>query len=177
LARIELDDDEKPKIDAEIADLTEDEAQSEQERLKRKWASVEALVGTEKRIALVAEDLVNHFEARTAALDGKGMIVCMSRRICIALYAAIARLRPAWHSDEDEAGAIKVVMTGAASDLLDWQTHIGKRPKARRESLAKRIKDPKDALKLVIVRDMWLTGFDARACTPCTWISRCGAMG
>ena len=163
LARIELDEDERPKIDAEIADLTEDEAQSEQERLKRKWASVEALVGSEKRIALVAEDLIKHFEARTVALDGKGMIVCMSRRICVALYAAIVKLRPAWHSDEDEAGAIKVVMTGVASDPLDWQTHIGKRPKARRELLAKRIKNPKDALKLVIVRDMWLTGFDA----PC----------
>ena len=163
LARIELDEDEKPKIDAEIAELTEDEAQSEQERLKRKWASVEALVGSEKRIALVAEDLIKHFEARTAALDGKGMIVCMSRRICVALYDAIVKLRPAWHGDEDEAGAIKVVMTGAASDPLDWQTHIGKGPKARRELLAKRIKNPKDALKLVIVRDMWLTGFDA----PC----------
>ena len=133
LARIELDEDEKPKIDAEIAELTEDEAQTEQERLKRKWASVEALVGADKRFALVAEDMVGHFEARTAALDGKGMIVCMSRRICVALYNAIIKLRPAWHSDDDDAGAIKVVMTGAASDPLDWQAHIGKRPKARRE--------------------------------------------
>src|ERR1019366_5042823 len=163
LARIELDEDEKPKIDAEIADLTEDEAQTEQERLKRKWASVEALVGAEKRIALVAEDLVRHFEARTAALDGKGMIVCMSRRICVALYKAIVKLRPEWHSDDDDAGAIKIVMTGAASDPESWQPHIGKRPKARRELIAKRAKDPKDSLKLVIVRDMWLTGFDA----PC----------
>ena len=163
LARIELDEDEKPKIDSEIADLTEDEAQTEQERLKRKWASVEALVGTEKRLALVAEDLVKHFEDRTAALDGKAMIVCMSRRICVALYEAIVKLRPAWHSDDDEAGAIKVVMTGAASDPPEWQAHIGKRPKPRRELLAKRAKDPKDTLRLVIVRDMWLTGFDA----PC----------
>jgi type I restriction enzyme R subunit len=163
LARIELDEDEKPKIDAEIAELTEDEAESEQERLKRRWASVEALVGSEKRLALVAEDLVRHFEDRIAALDGKAMIVCMSRRICVALYDAIIKLRPDWHSDEDEAGAIKVVMTGAASDPPAWQPHIGKRPKARRELLAKRAKDPKDSLKLVIVRDMWLTGFDA----PC----------
>jgi type I restriction enzyme R subunit len=163
LARIELDEDEKPKIDAEIADLTEDEADSEQERLKRKWSSVEALVGSEKRLALVAEDLVKHFEARAVALDGKGMIVCMSRRICVALYDAIVKLRPAWHSDDDEGGAIKVVMTGAAPDPLAWQAHIGKRPKARREMLAKRAKNPKDPLKLVIVRDMWLTGFDA----PC----------
>jgi type I restriction enzyme, R subunit len=163
LARIELDEDEKPKIDAEIAEITEDEAASEQERLKRKWASVEALVGSDKRLALVADDLVKHFEARLAALDGKAMIVCMSRRICIALYDAIVKLRPQWHSDDEETGAIKVVMTGAASDPPAWQPHIGKRPKARRELMAKRAKDPKDPLKIVIVRDMWLTGFDA----PC----------
>lgn len=163
VARIEIDEDEKPKIDAEIAEITEDEAQSEQERLKRKWSGVEALVGAEKRIAMIAEDLIRHFEARTVALEGKGMIVCMSRRICIALYNAIIKLRPEWHSGDDEAGAIKVVMTGAASDPPEWQPHIGKRPKARRELMAKRAKDPSDALKLVIVRDMWLTGFDA----PC----------
>ncbi|MGH6681517.1 MAG: type I restriction enzyme endonuclease domain-containing protein, partial [Bradyrhizobium sp.] len=163
LARIELDESEKPKIDAEIAEVTEDQAASEQERLKRKWASVEALVGADKRLALVAEDLVRHFEARTAALEGKGMIVCMSRRICVALYKAIVKLRPEWHSDEEDAGAIKVVMTGAASDPPEWQAHIGKRAKARRELLAKRAKKPDDPLRLVIVRDMWLTGFDA----PC----------
>jgi type I restriction enzyme R subunit len=163
LARIELDEDEKPKIDAEITDLTEDEAQIEQERLKRKWASVEALVGSERRLALVASDLVKHFEDRVAALDGKGMIVCMSRRICVDLYDAIVKVRPDWHNDDDEAGVIKIVMTGAASDPPAWQAHIGKRPKARLELLAKRIKDPKDQLRLVIVRDMWLTGFDA----PC----------
>ncbi len=161
LARIELDEDEKPKLDAEIEDLTEDEAETEQERLKRKWASVEALVGAEKRLALVADDLVRHFEARVAALDGKAMIVCMSRRICVALYDAIIRLRPDWHSDDDDAGMVKVVMTGAASDPPSWQLHIGKRPKARREALAKRAKKASDPLKLVIVRDMWLTGFDA----------------
>ena len=163
LARIELKEDEKPKIDAEIADLTEEEAETEQERIKRKWSGVEALVGSDKRVALVAEDLVNHFEARTAALEGKGMIVCMSRRICVALYNAIVELRPEWHSDDDENGAIKIVMTGAASDPIEWQTHIGKRPKPRRDLLAKRAKDPHDPLKIVIVCDMWLTGFDA----PC----------
>jgi type I restriction enzyme, R subunit len=163
LARIELDEDEKPKIDAEIAELTEDEAQTEQDRLKRKWASVEALVGSDKRLTLVAEDLIKHFEDRVVALDGKAMIVCMSRRICVALYDAIVKLRPQWHSDDDEAGTIKVVMTGAASDPSAWQAHIGKRPKARRELQAKRAKNPNDALKIVIVRDMWLTGFDA----PC----------
>jgi type I restriction enzyme, R subunit len=163
LARIELDEDERPKIDAEIDDLTEDEAQTEQERLKRKWASVEALVGAEKRLALVADDLVKHFEARLIGLDGKGMIVCMSRRICVDLYDAIVKLRPQWHSGDDDGGVIKVVMTGAASDPLAWQAHMGKRPKARRELLAKRAKDSNDPLRLVIVRDMWLTGFDA----PC----------
>ncbi len=163
VARIHIDEGEKPKIDAEIAEITEDEAQTEQERLKRKWASVEALVGADKRLAMIAEDLVRHFEARKAALDGKAMIVCMSRRICVALYNAIIKLRPEWHSDDDEAGTIKIVMTGAASDPPDWQAHIGKRPKARRELMAKRAKDANDPLRLVIVRDMWLTGFDA----PC----------
>lgn len=161
LARIELDEDEKPKIDAEVAELTEDDALDEQEKLKRKWSNVEALVGAEKRLALIAEDLVRHFEDRVAALDGKAMIVCMSRRICVALYDEIIRLRPQWHSDDDETGALKIVMTGAASDPTAWQKHLG--GKARRDLLAKRAKDAKDALKLVIVCDMWLTGFDA----PC----------
>jgi type I restriction enzyme R subunit len=161
LARIELPEDEKPKIDAEIAELTEDVPEAEEERLGRKFGSVEAVVGSDKRLALVAADLIRHAEARFAALDGKAMIVCMSRRICVALYEAIAELRPDWHSDDDEKGMIKIVMTGAASDPASWQTHIGKRPKARRELLAKRIKDAADRLKLVIVRDMWLTGFDA----------------
>jgi type I restriction enzyme, R subunit len=161
LARIELDEDEKPKIDAEIEELTEDAVDTEQERLKRKWASVEALVGSDKRLKMVAADLVEHFENRLAALDGKAMIVCLSRRIAVALYKVITELRPQWHSDDDEAGAIKVVMTGAASDPPDWQFHIGKRPKGRRELLAKRAKNAVDPLKLVIVCDMWLTGFDA----------------
>ena len=159
VARIELDEDEKPQLDDEVAELTEDEAEGEQERLKRKWANVAAVVGAEKRLALVAKDLVEHFENRVVGMDGKAMIVCMSRRICVALYDEIITLRPEWHSDNDESGVIKIVMTGAASDPIDWQQHIG--GKARRELLAKRIKDPDDPLKLVIVRDMWLTGFDA----------------
>ena len=158
LARIDLDEDEKPALDDEVAELTEDEAEGEQERLKRRWANVEAVVGAEKRLRLIARDLVEHFESRVVGMDGKAMIVCMSRRICVALYREIVKLRPDWHSDDDESGVIKVVMTGAASDPKDWQRHIG--GKARRELLAKRIKDPDDALKLVIVRDMWLTGFD-----------------
>jgi type I restriction enzyme R subunit len=159
LARIELPEDEKPKIDAEIDELTEDEATTEQERIKRKWATVEALVGSKKRVAMVAADLVRHFEDRVAAMEGKAMLVCMSRRICVALYDQIVALRPEWHSDDDAAGTIKVVMTGSAADPQGWQPHIGN--KARRDLLAKRAKDPKDGLKLVIVRDMWLTGFDA----------------
>ena len=159
LARIELPDEEKPKVDAEIEDLTEDEAVSEQERLKRKWSTVEALVGSEKRLGMVAEDLVAHFEARVEAMDGKAMVVCMSRRICVDLYKQIVALRPDWHSDDDGARLVKIVMTGSASDPEAWQPHIG--GKARRDLLAKRAKDPKDPLKLVIVRDMWLTGFDS----------------
>ena len=159
LARIELDEDEKPALDDAVAALTEDEAESEQERLKRRWANVEAVVGAEKRLRLVARDLVEHFESRVAGMDGKAMVVCMSRRICVALHDEIVKLRPDWHRDEDEGGVIKVVMTGAASDPEHWQPHVG--GKARRELLAKRIRDPDDALRLVIVRDMWLTGFDA----------------
>ena len=159
LARIELDEDEKPKLDDEVAELTEDEAQSEQEKLKRRWAQVEAVVGAEKRLAMVAKDLVEHFENRVVGMDGKAMIVCMSRRICVALYDQIVKLRPAWHSEDDESGVLKIVMTGAASDPQEWQQHVG--GKARRELVAKRAKDPEDPLKLVIVRDMWLTGFDA----------------
>lgn len=159
LARIELPDAEKPKVDAEIDELTEDEAATEQERIRRKWATIEALVGSEKRIAMVAADLIEHFENRVAAMDGKAMVVCMSRRICVALYQKIVSMKPNWHSDDDASGRIKIVMTGSAADPQDWQPHIG--TKSRRDLLAKRAKDPKDELQLVIVRDMWLTGFDA----------------
>jgi type I restriction enzyme R subunit len=159
LARIELDEDEKPRIDAEIEALLEDEDEPSAERTKQKWSTVEALVGSDKRLALVAADLVQHFEDRVAALHGKAMMVCMSRRICVALYDEIIKLRPDWHSSDDNAGSIKIVMTGAASDPVEWQQHIGN--KARRDLLAKRARDPQDPLRLVIVRDMWLTGFDA----------------
>jgi type I restriction enzyme R subunit len=118
-------------------------------------------VGTERRLALVAEDLVRHFENRLEAMEGKAMVVCMSRRICVGLYRALVALRPAWHDEDDAGGAIKVVMTGSASDPTDWQQHV--RSKSRREALAKRFKDPADPLQIVLVRDMWLTGFDA----PC----------
>ncbi len=161
LARIELDEDAKPKLDAEVNELTEDDSAVEQERLKKKWSTVEALVGSDKRLALVAKDMVNHFEDRVTALDGKAMAVCMSRCICVKLYDELVKLRPHWHSTDDKAGTVKIVMTGAASDTQAWQQHIGN--KARRDLLAKRARDPNDPLKLVIVRDMWLTGFDA----PC----------
>ncbi len=159
LARIELDEDEKPRIDAEVEALLEEEDEPSAERSKQKWSTVEALVGSHKRLELVAADLVQHFEDRVAALAGKAMVVCMSRRICVALFDAIIRLRPDWHSSDDNAGSIKIVMTGAASDPASFQQHIGN--KTRRDLLAKRARDPQDPLRLVIVRDMWLTGFDA----------------
>ncbi|MCD8242798.1 MAG: type I restriction endonuclease subunit R, partial [Parabacteroides sp.] len=159
LARIELDENEKPKIDALVDDLTEEDSEADQERFKQKWATVEALVGSDKRVALIAKDMVAHFENRVSALDGKAMIVCMSRRICVKLYSEIVKIRPEWHNADDTAGAIKIVMTGSASDPQEWQQHIGN--KARRDLLAKRARDPKDPLRIVIVRDMWLTGFDA----------------
>ena len=159
LARLALDEDEKPKIDPEFEEATEGEEVERRERLKTKWAQLEAVVGSEKRVKQIAEDIVAHFELRLEALEGKAMVVCMSRRICIELYRELVCLCPAWHDDDDGKGAIKIVMTGSASDPLDWQPHI--RNKARREELAHRFRDPGDPLKVVLVRDMWLTGFDA----------------
>ncbi len=161
LAKLELKEEERPKIDPEFEEITEDEEESTTEKLKTKWARMEAMVGTEKRIGVIAQDIVEHFERRLEAMDGKAMIVCMSRRICVDLYNAITKLRPQWHEEDDDKGAIKIVMTGSAADRLEWQSHI--RNKQRREALAKRFKDPGDSMRLVIVRDMWLTGFDA----PC----------
>ena len=161
LARLELDELERPKLDEEFEEATEGEEVEHKERLKTKWAQLEALAGAEKRISLIAWDLIEHFERRLEAMDGKAMVVCMSRRICVDLYNAIIRIRPDWHHDDDGKGALKIVMTGSASDPLEWQPHI--RNKSRREELAKRFKDPEAPLKIVIVRDMWLTGFDA----PC----------
>jgi type I restriction enzyme R subunit len=159
LAKLALDETERPKIDPDFEEVTEGEEVERKERLKSKWAQFEAIVGAEKRLRLVARDIVEHFEKRLEALDGKAMIVCMSRRICVELYREIAQLRPQWAADDDERGAMKVVMTGSASDPADWQTHI--RNKLRREALANRFRNPDDPFRLVIVRDMWLTGFDA----------------
>jgi type I restriction enzyme R subunit len=134
LAKITLDDAERPRIDPDFEEVTEGEEIERKEKLKTKWARLEAL-------------------------DGKAMIVCMSRRICVELYNEIVRLRPAWYHEEDEKGTLKVVMTGSASDPVEWQSHIRNKP--RRETLAKRFRDPADPFQIVIVRDMWLTGFDA----------------
>src|SRR3989454_7812460 len=159
LAKLALDETEKPRIDPEFEEVTEGEEVERKEKLKTKWAQLEAVVGAEKRLKLIARDIVEHFERRLEAMDGKAMIVCMSRRICVELYREIMRLRPHWHDEEDGQGRIKVVMTGSASDPADWQPHIRNKP--RREALAKRFRDPNDRFGIAIVRDMWLTGFDA----------------
>ncbi|HCG00653.1 MAG TPA: DEAD/DEAH box helicase [Chloroflexi bacterium] len=159
LARIDLDPTERPNIDPDFEEVTEAEEEQTKRRLKSKWARQEALVGAGKRIGLVAQDLVDHWEKRLEANPGKGMVVCMSRRICVQLYDAIVALRPEWDSNDDESGVIKVVMTGSAADDLHWQRHI--RNSERMEKIKARLRNPDDPLRLVIVRDMWLTGFDA----------------
>lgn len=159
LAKINLKDEEIPRVDAEFEELTESEEVTDQQKLKAKWARLEAIVGNQHRLSLIAADIVKHFEERNAILDGKAMIVCMSRRICVDLYDEIIKIRPDWHSDDEAEGVIKVVMTGSSSDPLKFQPHVRNKPK--RKALGERLKDPKDSLKLAIVRDMWLTGFDA----------------
>ena len=159
LAKIHLKEDEMVRVDAEFEELTESEEQTDRQKLKSRWARLESIVGNEHRLELIAQDIVNHFESRNEVLDGKAMIVCMSRRICVDLYTQIIKIRPDWHSDDDTDGTIKVVMTGSSSDPLNFQSHI--RSKLKRKALGDRLKDPKDKLKIAIVRDMWLTGFDA----------------
>ncbi len=161
IARLELPEAMKPKVDAEYEEITEYQEYSQKEKLKSKWARLEAIVGAKERVQQIAKDIVEHFEKREQAQEnegGKAMIVAMSRRIAVDLYREIVALRPQWHSDDLLSGRIKVVMTGSSSDPADWQPFIG--TKANRETLAKRMKDRNDELKLVIVRDMWLTGFD-----------------
>lgn len=161
LAKVHFAEDEKVQLDDRFEELTEGEELTQRQQLRAKWTRLEAIVGNPNRVKKIAEDLVNHFEQRNAVLDGKAMIVCMSRRICVEVYEAIIKLRPNWHSDEDDKGTIKVVMTGSSSDELKMQPHIRNKP--RRKAIGERLKNPADSLKLVIVRDMWLTGFDA----PC----------
>ena len=159
LAKLGLDEAARPSIDLQFEEVTEREEIEHKERIKTKWAQLEAIVGAQKRLQLLAQDIIVHFEQRLQALDGKAMIICMSRRICIDLYLELVRLCPHWHHENDDKGNIKVVMTGAASDPPDWQMHIRNKP--RREALAQRFRDPTDPLQMVLVRDMWLTGFDA----------------
>ena len=146
------------KIDDEFEEVTEGQEDFEREKNKAKWSRLEAVVGSPNRVNKLAEDIVDHYEEKSKTIDGKAMIVCMSRRICVDLYDEIVKLRPEWHSDELDKGKIKVVMTGSAADNERLQKHIG--GKQRRDTLAKRMKDNNDELKIVIVRDMWLTGFD-----------------
>ena len=161
LVKLEIDKQVKDLLDQQFDEVTEGEEIEHKEKLKTRWAQLEALVGTESRLKLLAEDLVEHFEARLEVMDGKAMIVCMSRRICVELYNAIVALRPEWHNEDDDKGTVKIVMTGSASDPADWQQHI--RTKGKREMLTQNYKKPEHPFKIVIVRDMWLTGFDA----PC----------
>ncbi|ETD81446.1 type I restriction endonuclease subunit R [Rhodobacter capsulatus] len=161
VAKIELDPEAAADLDADFDEATEGLAAADASAMARKWSQIEALVGAEKRLDAVVADILAHFDARGAAIDGKAMIVCMSRRICVEVYDRIIAARPDWHGDTDDTGAVKVVMTGSATDPAAMQPHI--RSKARQEAIRNRTKDPADPLKIVIVRDMWLTGFDA----PC----------
>ena len=161
LAKLKLNDEDLPQIDSEVDELAEDEEESTQAKLKSRWAALEKIVGAEPRVAQVAADLVSHFEERNKAQTGKAMVVAMSRDICVHLYNEIVKLHPDWHDADPEKGAIKIVMTGSASDKALLQPHIYNAQVKKR--LEKRFKEPSDPLRLVIVRDMWLTGFDA----PC----------
>ena len=161
LAKINFTENEKLNIDEQFEELTEGEELTQRQQLRAKWSRLEAIVGNSNRINKIAEDLVYHYEQRSLVLEGKALVVCMSRRICVEMYEAITKLRPSWHSEDDDNGAIKVIMTGSSSDDLNMQPHI--RNKARRKAIGERLKNPNDPLNMVIVRDMWLTGFDA----PC----------
>ncbi len=161
IANLDLPESLLPRIDEELEEVTEGEEVERVERLKPKWAQLEEIVGTPKRLTLVVDDLLSHFDERLSAMEGKALIVCMSRRICVEVYNEIIRDHPEWHNEDDEKGVVKVVISGSASDPTDWQIHI--RSKERRDRLAERFKNPDDPFKIAIVRDMWLTGFDA----PC----------
>lgn len=165
-ARVNLPDEQAEKLDAEFQEIIKDARLSKSEEITARWKRIEAIVGSEKRLANVAQDIVTHFEERERASEkmttpAKAMIVCMSRRICVALYDQIITLRPDWHDDADDKGSLKVIMTGSNSDPSVWLPHI--RTKTKRKEIGSRLKNGTDELKIVIVRDMWLTGFDA----PC----------
>ena len=161
LAKISLPEEARDALDAEVAEVTEGQEQYEKDRAKSRWARIEAVVGADERLEAIATDIVKHWELRRENLIGKAMIVCMSRRICVDLYAKLVELRPEWHSDDLEGGAVKVIMTGSAADPQRFQRHLYSKDDLRK--LKARAKDPSDSLQLVIVRDMWLTGFDSPA--------------
>ncbi len=161
LAKIGLLKDQIPKIEEDFEELTESQELDSKQKLKSKWSRLEALVGSNKRLKLVAKDILKHFDRRREDTGGKAMIVCMSRKICVELYDEIIKLKPEWHNEDNKKGKIKVIMSGSAADPQFMQDHI--RNKEGREEIGKRLKNPKDELEIVIVRDMWLTGFDA----PC----------
>ena len=161
LTKVHLKPEEAEKLDEEVEAITESEESTAKEKAKAKWVQLEAIVGHRDRLRSVAEDLVDHFEKRCEAFEGKGMIVCMSRRIAVELYEEIIKIRPNWHNKDLSKGTLKVVMTSSSSDPENWQIH--NTTKQDRKAIADRFKDIDDELKLVIVRDMWLTGFDV----PC----------
>jgi type I restriction enzyme R subunit len=159
VAKIALNDNKKIVLDAAIEELTEQEELSNAQKLKARWSSIEAVVGSKERLKKVAQDIVTHFEKKDAVIDSKAMVVCMSRQICVDLYNEIVALKPNWHDDDDTKGTIKVIMTGSSADVKEFQPHL--RNKAQRKAIGERLKDENDGLKIVLVRDMWLTGFDA----------------
>jgi type I restriction enzyme R subunit len=161
LVKLEMETAVAEVLDEEVEALTEDEEEAARERTKSRWAALEKLVATAPRMETIAADLIQHFETRQDAMRGKAMVVCMSREVCALLYAEIVKLRPEWHDDDPEEGAIKVVMTGSASDRELLRKHVYTSKVKKR--LEKRFKDASDPLRIVIVRDMWLTGFDV----PC----------
>ncbi|KLE15982.1 type I restriction endonuclease subunit R [Clostridium sp. C8] len=158
IIKLDTNEDIIEEIDEEFDEITEGQEDNDKEKYKSKWSRLEAIVGAPNRIKKLAEDIVNHYEEKAKTIDGKAMVVCMSRKICVDLYDEIINIRPDWHSDDVDKGKIKVVMTGSAADNERLQAHIG--GKQRRDTLANRMKDNNDELKIVLVRDMWLTGFD-----------------
>lgn len=159
IVRLKIEDEARESIDKEFEDITEGLEESEKAKVGGKWSQLEAIAGEEGRLDELAKMVVEHFEKRQVAIRGKGMLVCMSRRICVEMYSRIAKLKPEWHSDDDTGGALKIVMTGSASDPQEYQPHV--RNKAGLDLLARRFRDAHDPFQLVIVRDMWLTGFDS----------------
>ena len=158
IIKLEADEEVLKELDEEFEELMEGQEENEREMSKAKWSRIEAIVGSPNRIKQLAQDIVAHYETKAEVMDGKAMVVCMSRRICVDLYDAIIALRPDWHSDDITKGKLKIVMTGSAADEERLQVHVG--GKQRRDTLTNRMKDNSDELKIVLVRDMWLTGFD-----------------